>query len=89
MKRVMYTSRRFLQVLLEELIALDRRTDFTKMALRYVSLNDDDLYDDDDDDDADSSEEHFGVVSAALALAALPFICKGLSFIILILQALH
>lgn len=86
MKRVMYTSRRFLQVLLEELIALDRRTDFTKMALRYVSLNDDDLY---DDDDADSSEEHFGVVSAALALAALPFICKGLSFIILILQALH
>lgn len=87
MKRVMYTSRRFLQVLLEELIALDRRTDFTKMALRYVSLNDDDLYD--DDDDADSSEEHFGVVSAALALAALPFICKGLSFIILILQALH
>lgn len=84
MKRVMYTSRRFLQVLLEELIALDRRTDFTKMALRYVSLNDDDLY-----DDADSSDGHFGVVSAALALAALPFICKGLSFIILILQALH
>lgn len=85
MRRVMYTSRRFLQVLLEELIALDRRTDFTKMTLRYVSLNDDDLY----DDDADSSDGHFGVVSAALALAALPFICKGLSFIILILQALH
>ena len=54
------------------------------MAIRYVSLNDDDLY-----DDADSSDGHFGVVSAALALAALPFICKGLSFIILILQALH
>lgn len=85
MRRVMYTGRKLLTIILEELIELDKRTDLSKMALRYVSLNDDDLY----DDDADSSEEHFGVVSAALALAALPFICKGLSFIILILQALH
>lgn len=86
MRRVMYTGRKLLTIILEELIELDKRTDLSKMAIRYVSLNDDDLY---DDDDADSSEEHFGVVSAALALAALPFICKGLSFIILILQALH
>lgn len=85
MRRVMHTGRKLLTIILEELIELDKRTDLSKMALRYVSLNDDDLY----DDDADSSEEHFGVVSAALALAALPFICKGLSFIILILQALH
>lgn len=85
MRRVIYTGRKLLTIILEELIELDKRTDLSKMALRYVSLNDDDLY----DDDADSSEEHFGVVSAALALAALPFICKGLSFIILILQALH
>lgn len=84
MRRVMYTGRKLLTIILEELIELDKRTDLSKMAIRYVSLNDDDLY-----DDADSSEEHFGVVSAALALAALPFICKGLSFIILILQALH
>lgn len=85
MRRVMYTGRKLLTIILEELIELDKRTDLSKMALRYVSLNDDDLY----DDDADSSDGHFGVVSAALALAALPFICKGLSFIILILQALH
>ena len=85
MRRVMYTGRKLLTIILEELIELDKRTDLSKMALRYVSLNDDDLY----DDDADSSDGHFGVVSAALALAALPFISKGLSFIILILQALH
>lgn len=81
MRRVMYTSRKFLQVILEELIALDRRTDFSKMALRYVSLNE---IDDDDDDDYESN--HFGIVSAALALAALPFVCRGLSFLILLLQ---
>ena len=85
MKRVMYTGMKLLTVILEELIELDKRTDFSMMAMRYTSLNDDYLY----DDDADSSDGHFGVVSAALALAALPFVCKGLSFIILILQALH
>lgn len=84
MRRVMYSTRKFLQVILEELIAFDRRTDFTKMALRYVSLNDDDLYEDDADGDRENS--HFGIVSAALALAALPFVCRGLSFLILLLQ---
>lgn len=84
MRRVMYTSRKFLQVILEELIALDRRTDFAKAAIRYVSLNDDDLYE--DDADGDSENSHFGIVSAALALAALPFVCRGLSVLILLLQ---
>lgn len=84
MRRVMYTGRKLLTIILEELIELDKRTDLSKMAIRYVSLNDDDLY-----DDVDSSGGHFGIVSAALALAALPLVCKGLSFIILILQALH
>lgn len=81
MRRVLFTTRKSLQVILEELIALDRRTDFTKVALRYVSLNEID-----DDDDGDSENSHFGIVSAALALAALPFVCRGLSFLILLLQ---
>lgn len=79
MRKVMHSTRRLIIVILEELIELDRRTDILKFILNRVCLNDEDMPSADE-------ESHFGVVSAALALAALPILAKGLAFAILMLQ---
>ena len=79
MRRVMRTGRDFLQAILEVLIELDRRTDISKRMLDMVKLQD-------EESDEEYPDSHFGVVSIALTLAALPTLTEGLSLLILLLQ---
>lgn len=83
MRKVIRSTRMLIAAILEVLIELDRRTDLLTPILDNVLLNDDDTS---DYDDEEAEEPHFGMVSVALTLAALPVLAKGMTVVILMLQ---
>lgn len=81
MRKIVYSTRMLIASILEALIELDRRTDLLTPILDNILLNDDVP-----DYDDEAEEPHFGMVSVALTLAALPVLAKGMTVIILMLQ---